>query len=253
MQQIRNFAHDLFRKFGWDIQRTLSVDKEKATQRHETEVRKWMFARHYRPKTVLDIGANIGQFAVLIRQVLPGVRIISFEPIEECFRKLQANKLIAPPFEPIHSALGNESGFADIYRNEFSPSSSLLPMEDLHRIEAPETRLTKRENIRLQKLDDLRTSLSISLPLFVKIDVQGFEEQVILGGKNLLLNAEAIVLEISSYPLYKGAPTFDRIYELMKDIGFAYKGNVDQWRSRTDGKILQFDALFEKETTTTAS
>jgi FkbM family methyltransferase len=246
LQRFRNRTHDFFRKIGWEVQRTSSLKKEKVKQYREAEVRKWDFASRYKPKTVLDIGANTGQFAELIRQVCPEVRIISFEPILECYEALKANQNITPPFEAINTALGNESGPTTIHRNHFSPSSSLLKMRDLHVEEMPVTRDSVTEAIRIQKLDELGPSLSIELPLLVKIDVQGFEEQVVLGGQTVLTEATAIVIEVSSCPLYDNAPSFDRIYELMKSMGFSYQGNVDQWKSQADGKILQFDALFER-------
>jgi len=246
LQHWRNRAHELFRKIGWEVQRTSSLEKEKAKARVELEIQKWAFASRYQLRTVLDIGANTGQFAELIRAVLPQVRIISFEPILECFHALRSNPKITPPFEAINSALGNEAGTAVIHRNHFTPSSSLLAMEPLHVAELPDTRDSIPETIRIQKLDDLQPALRVELPLLVKIDVQGFEEQVIHGGQKTLADAVAIVLEVSSCPLYEGAPDFDRIFQLMKNLGFTYQGNVDQWKSQVDGRILQFDALFER-------
>ena len=238
--------HDFFHNMGWEVQRTSSLKREKAKQLREAEVRKWDFASRYQPSTILDIGANTGQFAELIRQVCPGARIISFEPILECFEVLKENRKITPPFEAINTALGNESGTAIIHRNNFSPSSSLLTMRDLHIEELPATRNSMPETISIQKLDELAAALSIESPLLVKIDVQGFEEQVILGGQAVLKDAVAIVLEVSACSLYDNAPTFDLIYQVLKSMGFSYKGNVDQWKSQVDGRILQFDALFER-------
>ena len=224
---------------------TPRVLREKSRAAHEVE--KWRFAKRYETRTVLDVGANTGQFAQLIRQVLPDARIISFEPIDECFKTLQKNMGTSPPFEAFQLALGNESCESTINRNAFSPSSSLLEMKALHVEELPQTREVQQERIRVEKLDGLSASLFIETPFIVKVDVQGFEDQVILGGSKTLAKADAVILEVSSYPLYEGAPTFDRIYQLMKQIGFVYRGNVDQWKSRKDGRILQFDALFEPE------
>jgi FkbM family methyltransferase len=196
---------------------------------------------------VLDVGANTGQFAELIRQVLPDARIISFEPIDECFKMLQKNMSTRPPFEAFQLALGNEPGEAIINRNAFSPSSSLLQMKALHVDELPQTREVQEETISVEKLDNLSSSLSLETPFIVKVDVQGFEEQVILGGSKTLAKADAVIIEVSSHPLFEGAPTFDQVYQLMKQLGFIYRGNVDQWKSRKDGRILQFDALFETD------
>lgn len=244
-QSFRNQVHITLRTLGWEVRRTSTLERARNEERIKSEHRKWELVKPYLPKTVLDIGANTGQFAELIRQVLPNTRIISFEPIRECFESLASNPKISAPFQAINSALGNENGAAVIHRDRFSPSSSLLKMEQLHIHELPFTGDSAPETIRIQRLDDLSAELAIELPLFVKIDVQGYEDRVILGGRRVLEHAVAVVMEVSSYSLYQNAPTFDRLYALMKELGFEYKGNVDQMLSRRDGRILQFDALFE--------
>ena len=130
-------------------------------------------------------------------------------------------------------------------RNSFSPSSSLLEMEPLHVAEMPQTADVTRELVKIRRLDDVSRDLSVSLPLAIKIDVQGYEEPVLRGGALTVQSAAVVVVEVSSYPLYRGEATFDTIYELMQGYGFAYRGNVDRWLSPRDGRILQFDALFE--------
>lgn len=118
-------------------------------------------------------------------------------------------------------------------------------MEELHRNELPHTANTREVSIQVRRLDDLE--MDIVGPLFVKIDVQGFELEVLRGGIESIRNASAVVVEVSAMPLYAGAPTFDDIYGFLTvECGFVYRGNVDQWLSNQDGKILQMDCLFEK-------
>jgi len=58
----------------------------------------------------------------------------------------------------------------------------------------------------------------------------------------------AIVLEISLFPLYSGAPSFDELYRfLTSECGLVYRGRIDQWVSPRDRRILQIDCLFEKQ------
>ena len=106
IQNLRNRIHATIRRFGWVVQRTSSLEKQKRKHYREIEVQKWAFTSRYEPRTVLDIGANTGQFAELIREVCPEARIISFEPILECYRALKANQKITPPFDVINTALG---------------------------------------------------------------------------------------------------------------------------------------------------
>jgi FkbM family methyltransferase len=245
-QVIRNKLHDAIRGIGWEVHRLESAEELRKRRWRQAEIDKWLFAQRYLPHVVLDIGANTGQFAELIRQVLPEARIISFEPLSDCFSELNRNPRIAPPFEAHPYALGNDSGNINMYRNSFSPSSSLLPMAKLHSREYPHTGESELVPVELKRLDELRDSLNITTPFIAKLDVQGFEDQVILGGRKTLAEAAAIVMEVSAYPLYEGAPTFDDLNRLMKEMGFAFRGSVDQLRSQKDSRVLQFDALFEK-------
>ncbi len=89
--------------------------------------------------------------------------------------------------------------------------------------------------------------MKLEFPLFVKIDVQGFEQQVLAGGEKTIRQARAIVLEVSAYPLYHGEAGFDVIYVLLRSWGFTYRGNVDHWVSPKDKRIMQYDALFEND------
>lgn len=195
--------------------------------------------------TILDIGANTGQFAKIIREILPTAKIYSFEPLPDCYEQLKLNAQRLQPHETFPFALGNQDGSTTINLNEFSPSSSLLPMEDLHKNELPHTANTRQVSIAVRRLDDLK--INISTPLIIKIDVQGFELEVLRGGIDTIRSASAVVVEVSALPLYAGAPSFDDVYRFLTDeCGFGYQGNVDQWYSKIDGRILQMDCLFEK-------
>jgi FkbM family methyltransferase len=245
MQIIRNNIHRVFRSFGWEVQRVSTVAMAQKIAQQQKQLQQWRFACSYSPKTILDIGANEGQFATLIRNIVRDAKIYSFEPLKQCFENLCHIATPLAPFEAFPYALGSESGSTSIHRNEFSPSSSLLAMEGLHRAELPHTARTITEEIEVRRLDDL--SLSLVDPIFVKIDVQGYEMHVLTGGIDTIRRAKAVVVEISSLPLYVGAPTFDEIYRFLTvECGFIYRGNVDQWVSHKDGRILQMDCLFEK-------
>jgi hypothetical protein len=78
----------------------------------------------------------------------------------------------------------------------------------------------------------------------VKIDVQGFEDDVIAGGPAVLSRAAVVIVEVSFAALYSGPPSFDFIYSKMRKLGFSFAGSVDQLIGPIDGAILQADALF---------
>ncbi|TWU27186.1 2-O-methyltransferase NoeI [Novipirellula galeiformis] len=235
----------LLKTAGWELRKALPVGERRLLEYKKRMRDSWGCLKEYHPGTVLDIGANEGQFAGLIREFLPGAKIVSFEPLKSCFETLQSKQAELAPSLAFHTALGSEPGTATINRSAFTPSSSLLPMGSLHKVELPHTAESVQEEIVISRLDDILNDLELEEPILMKIDVQGFEEQVLLGAEQTLQKVIAVVVEVSAQPLYEGEPGFDRIYEIMKSHGFAYCGNVDQWRNKKSGHILQFDCLFE--------
>lgn len=198
-------------------------------------------------RTVLDIGANIGQFALQIRCALPDAMLYSFEPLVDCYNQLTERMRDQPSFQAFNVALGDRNGTATIYRNDFSPSSSLLPMEELHRRAFPFTQKTRPENIEIRRLDDVAETLEINDSLLVKVDVQGMEDKVLLGGEKVLARTAVLIVETSFRPLYQGQPLFDRVYRLLCDQGFTFMGNEHNIRDPRDGKVLQSDSIFVRQ------
>ena len=242
---VRHWIRDRILSFGWDVRRVQSIERTRRQRAHDEQVDHLRFLRNYGLRSVLDIGANTGQFAALAREVLPDPKIYSFEPLTSCYDELCKQICGMQPAEAFHFALGDENGTVAMQRNEFTPSSSLLPMNRRHWEELPGTEHSTEESISVRRLDDVFADRVLETPLFVKIDVQGFEERVLRGGPVTIRRAVALVLEMSSVPLYDGQPLFDDLYRLLREWGFVYRGNVDQIWSRRDGRILQFDALFE--------
>lgn len=195
-------------------------------------------------QTVLDVGAHIGEFAQHIRAMLPDADLISFEPLQEPFAKLTERFKGQPNFRAIRCALGDKPGQCEIHHNEFAPSSSLLPMAELHKQSFPFAVKEKTERIEVRRLSDVVRELNVRDPLLLKLDVQGFEDKVIAGGEDVVARAKIIIIEVSFQPLYEGGPLFDDLYRLLKEHGFTYSGNFEQLCSPKDGRILQADAIF---------
>ena len=82
-------------------------------------------------RTVLDVGANVGQFASMIHRLIPSATLHSFEPLEDCYRQLRNKMGSVKGFHAFNIALGDRNGREQIYRSDYTPSSSLLPMDDL--------------------------------------------------------------------------------------------------------------------------
>lgn len=223
-----------FRALGIEVSRAASP---------AMRLRGLTWLREFGIGTVLDVGANTGQFAVLVREALPDALIYSFEPIADCRARLVARMQHDAKFAAMPYALGAADVEADIHRNTFTPSSSLLPMAQLHKDLFPMASGGQPERIRVRPLDDVRPSLEVRPSLLIKVDVQGYEGEVIAGGPRTFNEATVAIIETAVETLYEGQPSFEDIFRRMDDLGFRFGGVSDQLLSPA-GRPLQADVVF---------
>ena len=195
-------------------------------------------------KTVLDVGAHLGEFAQRISIMLPDADLVCFEPLQEPFDRLTTRFAGNPRFRTVHCALGEQPGQFEMHHNEYAPSSSLLSMADLHKKSFEFAVKTKPEKIEVRRLSDVARDLKLRDPILLKLDVQGFEDKVIKGGEDVVARAKIIICEVSFQALYQGGPLFDDIYRMLTTRGFTYQGNFEQLVGPTDLRVLQADAIF---------
>ena len=210
------------------------------------EAKKFEWLKGYEFKVIIDIGANEGQFAMKIGAVFPNSKIYCFEPLKKAFEQLKSTFSSNTRIVVHNLGLGEVNEERQIFRNEYSPSSSILEMLDLHKSNFDYAVNTTAEEISIRKLDGIFPG-EIGKPLLIKIDVQGYEMHVLKGGESVINQADVIIIETSFYHLYKDQPLFEDIYDYLKCRGFRYAGNVEQLVSPADQKILQADAVFIKD------
>jgi len=196
-------------------------------------------------RTILDVGAHVGEFASAARVAFPEAMIYSFEPSPRAFQRLQQRMRNHHGWKGFPIALGDFSGQAMLKESAYSASSSLLPMSETHTREFPWTQQQGEIPIPVQRLDDL--DLTIHPKALLKIDVQGYELQVLRGATRLLEQIDVCLIEVSFETLYQGESPFEEILSWMQAHGFRYRGAWSQFVSMRDGRILQQDALFAKE------
>jgi FkbM family methyltransferase len=200
----------------------------------------------YRIDTILDIGANVGQFAMEIHEHLPEAMIYSFEPLKDDFEKLEEMGSKLPKFKAFNFALGETNGIMEIEKSSFSPSSSFLTMSETHKNLYPKSADLTKETVVIKKLDDIADEMNTNGNMLIKLDVQGFEDKVILGGKNLVTKARMLVIETAFTKLYEGQPLFDDIEALVHPLGFRYNGTRETHWNKDSGELLYQDSIFVK-------
>lgn len=238
-----------FKKYIHQFTRSLGFDFYALKDKSDSELLRLRWLKEMGINTVLDIGANEGQFASMIRKLLPQASIISFEPVPHCFEKLMLNFKHDKNFKAYKFACGDTDTEIEMNVNNFSPSSSLLELDDLHVKNFKHTAGSKKQLIQVRTLDGLSNELWIQNPYLVKIDTQGYEDKVIKGGSKIIAGAQVVFIELSYKPLYKGQVLFDDIYKEMLKAGFRYHGNTEELLSPVNGSVLQTDGIFIKDNT----
>ncbi len=244
---MRRAFHRACRGLGFEVRLVRTLERNREREALDRWCNLWNpLIRAYGIRTLLDIGSHVGQFATMIRRNNPDVRLVCFEPLPDSFEQLKkvCDRIGNAECHPV--ALGSENREMAMNVSDFRPSSSLLGMHDLHKREWPASVGQTQQTVRVCRLDDVPGILDLETPLAVKIDVQGFEAQVIAGGPSVLSRAELVVIETVFSPLYVGQPVFSAIYEKMGSLGFVYQGALETARSKTSGKVLFEDSIFAR-------
>ncbi len=195
-------------------------------------------------RTVLDIGANTGQFTRTMHALLPDATIYAFEPQADTFETLKNNLAVSNKLHAIHTAVGDKVGETTFHQNAFAQSSSVLPLTDLHKEAFPWAVESTEVRVPITTLDAMQGDLDIVPALLIKIDVQGFEDRVLRGGEAVIRRASNVLIETAYESLYEGEATFGSVYDAMLSLGFHFRGNLDQVRNPETGLPLYADALF---------
>ena len=190
---------------------------------------------------LIDVGANIGQFSTLCYEIKPNLYIYSFEPIRVCFDKLNNVLSESDNIFLENVALGDVNEKKIINISKRIDSSSILDFELQDKVFKNTTQQSK-ELINVKKLDDYINTIK-GEHILLKIDVQGYEKNVLLGGINLLKKVRYIFIELSFIELYKNQPLFYDIYNLLINRGFILKSINNL--TYENSFCIQGDFLFE--------
>jgi FkbM family methyltransferase len=197
--------------------------------------------------TILDIGANVGQYGLMTRRAGFGGRIISCEPLTGAFGELSKRAARHEGWLPVHAAVGSEPGTTTINVSANSFSSSVLDMTEAHLSGAPGSGYISSETVELTTVRDLVAAHSV-VPsrTLLKIDTQGYEGEVLAGAGDLIDEFGAVQLELSFVELYAGQRLFDDLYALMREHGL-HLHIIEPGFSGPDGRMLQCDGLFVRD------
>jgi FkbM family methyltransferase len=194
-------------------------------------------------RTVLDVGANRGQFSLLAQCLYPAATIYAFEPLPrpaEQFRALFADKANVHLFQVgIDEALRDTKMFV---ADDHHASSSILKAHKQSQIFG--SRETGEETVRVGRLTDFLPLDCICPPCLLKIDVQGYELQAINGCREVLPLVDYLYVECCYVELYARQALAHEILSRLGEFGFALRGTFNQHCDPEEGPVIA-DFLFQ--------
>jgi len=194
--------------------------------------------------SVIDVGANAGQFGRYLREKLAYTgRIVSVEPLPDAFEALVKRAAADRDWTAMQLALGDAEGVLPINVAGNSVSSSLLPMLARHEAAAPRSRYQGTVDVRVERLEsvpELRAATNASCML--KIDAQGYELPVLRGAGGLLDRFSLLYLEVSLVPLYESSALIEDVIAYLRQRGFVpvaiHRGFTDRFGQQLQSNIL---------------
>lgn len=195
---------------------------------------------------VLDVGANLGQYASSIRRGGYRGRITSFEPLSTIHGQLQAVAAgdaewrVAP-----RMALSSATGRVTMRISNRSDMSSLKPMAELTLQALPKSFEISQEEVETFRLDAIfGRFVHPSEKVLLKIDTQGSEFDILDGAAGILDQLTGLQVELSLRPMYEGEKTYLELCRWIEDRGFDPYWFTPGNFSKRLGRQLQFDGVF---------
>ena len=200
---------------------------------------------------VVDVGANEGQFAQRVRRVYAG-EIVSFEPVSAPFARLAQLAHRDPRWSVHQLALGSADATATIHVASDTSFSSLLPANEFSRQRFRRSAVLSEEAVCVKRLDEVLAPLlgTTRRHLFLKLDTQGYDLEVFNGLGTQVDQVMVMQSEISLVTIYNGMPRWTEAIDTYERAGLHVAGMFPVTRDG-DGRIIEYDCLLVRNTTTT--
>jgi FkbM family methyltransferase len=188
----------------------------------------------FMPRSIVDVGAAKGSWAAMAARLWPAASIFGVDPNEDNVPDLEKAKRELPHFDYLRGLLGAEQKQVQ-YRNASDQTS-------LFDVSAATARLSSAQ---MFTLDSLLPRL-VRPPDLIKLDVQGYELEVLAGGAETMRACSAILLEVSFVSFFPGVPTVEQVVAFMIERGFHWYDVMGIYRRPYDDALGQLDVMFLK-------
>lgn len=201
----------------------------------------------YQINTVLDVGANEGQFAKELRNIDYKGRIISFEPISSTFEVLNQAAQSDPNWDVYKLALGRQTGEQKIYVADTSVFTSFLKSNSWCEQEFGKSSVGSREEtVTVRRLDEMLNEILDDFDqarMYLKMDTQGYDLEVFSGLGSLCESIVALQTEMSVIPIYQNMPHLTESILFFENTGFELAGMYPVNLDRSTLRVIEFDCL----------
>jgi FkbM family methyltransferase len=199
---------------------------------------------------VIDVGANIGQYAKSLRDAGYGESILSFEPLPDAFLRISKEFAEDKKWIGVNAACGSKNGKATINISADSVCSSLSTATEDFLKSIPSAASNQSLQVEVTTLDlAAKKYITEDSNVFLKIDVQGFESQVLSGAKEVLKKCRVLEIEISIASTYESAMYAKDALAELDAIGFELLSIGRGYADPSTGCLLDADFLFGRKKT----
>lgn len=192
---------------------------------------------------LIDVGASDGRYSMDIRDGGYSGQIESFEPLKYSFLRLKNNSNGDLNWNFHNIALSNFTGTSELKISQNLSSSSLLDMGALHEKAAPSSKHISTQKIEVRELDSFHFE---GQSIYLKIDTQGLELNVLRGAGSIVNRCKYIELEVSFSPLYEGQPSHMEVLETMDKLNFRPVFIENVLCKEDSSELLQANIIFQK-------
>jgi len=199
---------------------------------------------------VLDVGANMGQYATALRRAGYEGHILSFEPLRECHAALVRHQ--DEHWHVFNYALGSSDQVRDIHIARKNVFSSFLPPNQYAAERFRESsRITATEQVTVKKLDSVFYGIvPVADPrVFLKLDTQGYDLKVLKGATQVMPCIHGLQSELSCKAIYSGMPTHIESLKYIDELGFEITDIYPLSHDKHDMSLLEYDCVFRKKRT----
>lgn len=228
---IRRVLREYIRRWGYDVAPYPLYD----------------YLSDHKIDCILDIGANVGQFSMEARRLGFSEVIYSFEPHFASFESLLKNSRRDPQWHCFNFGFGDSEREATLNVAEYSGFNSIFHPVEINTVKPTGFAFSKKEQIKLSCLDIFWSERGLeSKSVYLKIDTQGYDLLVLKGARECLKFFNAVQVELSLTPLYKGQPSFDELVRYLRDNGFHIFGVWPGYRNPVGHRLYEIDAIFTR-------